>query len=197
MQSDKLKKELSIVGGCKHAQSCQFASRESTLQHDGWAPLGQMTSALISLFADNKAIVFRLITGRRTIPLCLSPSQLPVTVILVPLSLSLTSFLTLHNLWGSPSHRPITLSSGDPVMRGSLQRRYGHRGDHKSAFMERLPTHADAECAIRVHSSSEVKYDVVQCGYVSDVAPKIKVRIRKKTHVSDLWVTSLGQTEAT
>lgn len=74
MQSDKLKKELSIVGACKHAQSCQFASRESTLQHDGWAPLGQMTSALISLFADNKAIVFRLITGRQTIPFTVSLS---------------------------------------------------------------------------------------------------------------------------
>lgn len=46
----------------------------------------------------------------------LSLPQLLVTVI--HLFFVFHRSLTLHNLWGSVSHRPITLSSGDPVMRG-------------------------------------------------------------------------------
>lgn len=67
-------KRAKYCGGLQHAQSCQFTTRESTLQHDGWAPLGQMTSALILLSADNKAIVFRLITDHQTIRFTVSLS---------------------------------------------------------------------------------------------------------------------------
>lgn len=158
MQADKLKKELSIVGACStHRAVSLWPVNQPCNMTDGhhwdrwplpWFCYLQITKPS---FLDS------LRTIRQYGSQCLSPSQLSVTVIRVPLSFSLTSFLTLHNLWGSLSYRPIILSSGDPVMRGSPQRRHGHHGDHKSAFMERLPTHADAECAIRVHSGSEVK----------------------------------------